>query len=173
MQRKWILGIIAWFVSIPSCWKLTWCFAWLCRYHTLHHTEKASNFCLFMPLYDLLGNTLNGKSWELQKQISLNARENEKVPDFVFLAHVVDISSAVHVPFMFRSFASMPYATRLFILPIWPIVFLVMFAMWAWASVFTVSFYNLRNRLHHTWVVPRFGFQVWYQELMYSLLFLN
>lgn len=128
-------------------------------YHTLHHTEKASNFCLFMPLYDLLGNTLNGKSWELQKQISLNARKNEKVPDFVFLAHVVDISSAVHVPFMFRSFASMPYAARLFILPIWPIVFLVMFAMWAWASVFTVSFYNLRNRLHHTWVVPRFGFQ--------------
>lgn len=128
-------------------------------YHSLHHTQKDSNFSLFMPLYDVLGNTLNGKSWELQKQISLNLGENEKVPDFVFLAHIVDISSAIHVPFMFRSFASLPYATQLFFWPLWPLVFVVMFAMWAWANTFTVSFYNLRNKLHHTWVVPRFGFQ--------------
>lgn len=41
-----------------------------CSYHSLHHTEKNSNFCLFMPLYDLLGGTLNSKSCELQKEIS-------------------------------------------------------------------------------------------------------
>lgn len=128
-------------------------------YHNLHHTEKNSNFCLFMPLYDLLGDTLNVKSWELQKQISLNAGKNMKVPDFVFLAHIVDISSAIHVPFMFRSFASLPYATRWFILPAWPVSFVAMFGLWAWAKTFTVSFYNLRNKLHHTWVVPRFGVQ--------------
>ncbi|RHN74044.1 putative aldehyde oxygenase (deformylating) [Medicago truncatula] len=39
-------------------------------YHTLHHTEKDSNFCLFMPLFDALGNTLNTKSWELHKSFS-------------------------------------------------------------------------------------------------------
>ncbi|VAI56137.1 unnamed protein product [Triticum turgidum subsp. durum] len=36
---------------------------------SLHHREKDSNFCLFMPLFDLLGGTLNSKSWELQKEI--------------------------------------------------------------------------------------------------------
>lgn len=42
----------------------------MCRYHSLHHTEMGTNFCLFMPLFDALGKTLNGNSWELQKQIS-------------------------------------------------------------------------------------------------------
>ncbi|XP_021731385.1 protein ECERIFERUM 3-like [Chenopodium quinoa] len=128
-------------------------------YHSIHHSEKDCNFCLFMPIYDLLGNTLNGKSWEMQKQISLNSEKNVKVPDFVFLAHVVDISSALHVPWLFRAYAALPFSVRWFLLPCWPIVFLVMFMMWAWAKPFTVSFYNLRGKLHHTWVVPRFGFQ--------------
>jgi sterol desaturase/sphingolipid hydroxylase (fatty acid hydroxylase superfamily) len=39
------------------------------RYLSLHHREKDSNFCLFMPLFDLLGGTLNSKSWDLQKEI--------------------------------------------------------------------------------------------------------
>ncbi|XP_057544264.1 very-long-chain aldehyde decarbonylase CER3-like [Amaranthus tricolor] len=128
-------------------------------YHSIHHTEKDCNFCLFMPLYDILGNTLNSNSWEMQKQISLNAGKNVKVPDFVFLAHIVDISSAMHVPWLFRAFAALPYATKWFLLPVWPGTLIVLCAMWAWAKPFSVSFYNLRNKLHHTWVVPRFGFQ--------------
>lgn len=44
----------------------------LFRYHSLHHQEMGTNFCLFMPLFDVLGNTLNPNSWELQKQIRLS-----------------------------------------------------------------------------------------------------
>lgn len=47
---------------------------WFCaygRYHSLHHTEMDSNFCLFMPLFDAMGNTLNAKSWQQHKEISL------------------------------------------------------------------------------------------------------
>ncbi|XP_074276338.1 very-long-chain aldehyde decarbonylase CER3-like isoform X2 [Silene latifolia] len=128
-------------------------------YHSLHHLGKDCNFCLFMPLYDLLGNTLNDKSWDLQKQISLNAGKNVKVPDFVFLAHIVDITSAMHVPWLFRAFASQPYTIRWFLIVVWPGTLIVMFAMWAWAKTFVLTFYNLRGKLHHTWVVPRFGFQ--------------
>ncbi|KAL9224140.1 hypothetical protein vseg_000206 [Gypsophila vaccaria] len=128
-------------------------------YHSIHHSEKDSNFCLFMPLFDLLGNTLYDKSWELHKQVSLNVGKNVKVPDFVFLAHIVDITSAMHVPWLFRGFAATPYSTKWFLLPIWPGTFIVMFLMWAWAKTFVVTFYNLRAKLHHTWVVPRFGFQ--------------
>ncbi|KAL7228047.1 hypothetical protein ACSBR1_022843 [Camellia fascicularis] len=128
-------------------------------YHSLHHTETGTNYCLFMPLYDALGNTLNSKSWDLHKTLLLNSGKNWRVPDFVFLAHVVDITASLHSQFVFRSFASKPFRTRIFLLPIWPLAFTVMLVMWAKSKTFSVSFYNLRGRLHHTWAVPRFGFQ--------------
>ncbi|KAL7586819.1 hypothetical protein Lser_V15G38053 [Lactuca serriola] len=128
-------------------------------YYSLHHSEKNSNYCLFMPLYDAIWNTLNTKSWDLHKRISLDAGKSTRVPDFVFLAHVVDMRSSLHVPFVFRSFASLPYNPRLFLLPIFPSTFIVMLVMWAKSKTFLLSFYNLRGKLHQTWVVPRFGFQ--------------
>ncbi|XP_070044054.1 very-long-chain aldehyde decarbonylase CER3-like isoform X2 [Nicotiana tabacum] len=128
-------------------------------YHSLHHTEMETNYCLFMPLFDVLGNTLNPKSWEMHTKLSVESGKNGRVPDFVFLAHVVDLTSAMHVPFLFRSFGSKPFSTRLFLLPLLPITFVVMLVMWAYSKVFLNSFYNLRGRLHQTWVVPRFGFQ--------------
>ncbi|CAN6482510.1 unnamed protein product [Victoria cruziana] len=110
-----------------------------------------------MPLYDALGNTLNKKSWELHR--SVRTGNGVRVPDFVFLAHVVDVHSSVHVPFAFRSLSSQAFTTRLLLLPTWPIAFVVMLIMWAWAKTFVVSCYVLRDRLHQTWSIPRFGFQ--------------
>ncbi|CAM9001912.1 unnamed protein product [Rhodiola kirilowii] len=126
-------------------------------YHTLHHQEMSTNFCLFMPIYDALWNTLNPKSWDLQKKTS--SGENSRVPDFVFLAHVVDLTSSMHAPFVLRSYASKPYKVHLLLLPFLPVAFLIMLAMWVWSKVMLVSFYKLRGNLHQTWVVPRFGFQ--------------
>uniref|UniRef100_A0A2P2Q447 Protein ECERIFERUM 3 n=1 Tax=Rhizophora mucronata TaxID=61149 RepID=A0A2P2Q447_RHIMU len=128
-------------------------------YHSLHHLEMDTNFCLFMPLFDVIWKTQNSNSWELQKEISSNAGKYGRVADFVFLAHVVDVTCSLHVPFVIRAFASLPYSTRLFLLPLWPGAFVVMLMMWACAKTFLVSFYNLRGRLHHTWAVPRYGFQ--------------
>ncbi|XWS70891.1 hypothetical protein CRYUN_Cryun03dG0088400 [Craigia yunnanensis] len=128
-------------------------------YYSLHHTEMGTNFCLFMPLFDAMGNTLNSNSWQLHKKICSDSANKGRVPDFVFLAHVVDVTSAMHVPFVFRSFASIPFSTRIFLLPMWPGTFMVMLLMWAWSKTFLLTFYNLRGRLHQTWVVPRFGFQ--------------
>uniref|UniRef100_A0A1D1YIC5 aldehyde oxygenase (deformylating) n=1 Tax=Anthurium amnicola TaxID=1678845 RepID=A0A1D1YIC5_9ARAE len=126
-------------------------------YHTLHHKEMDTNFCLFMPLYDVLGNTLNPKSWEMHRKIC--SARNEEVPDFVFLAHVVDVMSSMHVPFVFRTFGSTPFSNKLFLLPLWPAAFLIMLLMWASSKTFLISFYNLRGCLHQMWAVPRFGFQ--------------
>ncbi|XP_038987308.1 very-long-chain aldehyde decarbonylase GL1-1-like isoform X1 [Phoenix dactylifera] len=126
-------------------------------YHSLHHIEKTSNFCLFMPIFDVFGRTLSSKSWELQKEIS--SGKSKQVPDFVFLAHVIDVKSSMHAPFISRSASSEPLVTKLFMLPLWPVFFLIMLLMWAWSKTFLVTFYNLRGRLHQTWVVPRYGFQ--------------
>ncbi|KAK8919419.1 Protein ECERIFERUM 3 [Platanthera zijinensis] len=126
-------------------------------YHTLHHTEKNSNYCLFMPLFDALGGTLNIKSWSLQKEIS--SGKNIQVPDFVFLAHVVDVGSSLHVPFVFRSFSATAFRVVPHILLFWPGGFFTMLMMWGWSKTFLLSFYNLHGRLHQYWVVPRYGFQ--------------
>ncbi|XP_043711159.1 very-long-chain aldehyde decarbonylase CER3 [Telopea speciosissima] len=126
-------------------------------YHNLHHSEMTTNFCLFMPLFDALGKTLNPKSWELHKKNS--SGNKTRVPDFIFLAHVVDVMQSMHVPFVYRSFSSMPYTTRLFLFPCWPFAFVVMILMWASPKAFMVSSYSLKGRLQHTWTVPRYGFQ--------------
>ncbi|CAL5434616.1 unnamed protein product [Camellia sinensis] len=128
-------------------------------YQSLHHTEMGTNYSLFMPLYYALGNTLNSKSWDLHKSLLLNSGKKWRVPDFVFLAHVVDITASLHSQFVFGSFALKPFRTRIFLLPIWPLAFIMMLVMWAKSKTFSVSFYNLIGRLHHTWAVPRFGFQ--------------
>ncbi|XP_044470989.1 very-long-chain aldehyde decarbonylase CER3-like [Mangifera indica] len=127
-------------------------------YHSLHHTEMDSNFCLFMPLFDAMGNTLNAKSWQQHKEISLASGKNGRAPDFVFLAHVVDIQASMHVPFVLRTMSSLPCRTVSFLLPLWPVAFMYMLLMWACSKTFLVSFYYLRGRLHQTWAVPRYGF---------------
>ncbi|XP_009798188.1 very-long-chain aldehyde decarbonylase CER3-like [Nicotiana sylvestris] len=128
-------------------------------YHNLHHTEIGTNYCLFMPLFDVLGNTLNPKSWDMHAKASVESGKNGRVPDFVFLAHVVDMTSALHVPYMFRSFSSIPFSTKLFLIPLLPLSFLAMLVMWLYSKPFLNTFYYLRGYLHQTWVVPRFGFQ--------------
>ncbi|XP_042500920.1 very-long-chain aldehyde decarbonylase CER3 [Macadamia integrifolia] len=127
-------------------------------YHSLHHTEMTTNFCLFMPLYDALGKTLNHKSWELHKKISSSDNKG-RVPDFIFLAHVVDVMSSMHVSFVFRSFSSMPFKFRLFMIPLWPVAFVAMFVLWASPKAFMVSSYSLKGKLQQTWTVSRYGFQ--------------
>ncbi|KAG8056824.1 hypothetical protein GUJ93_ZPchr0002g25467 [Zizania palustris] len=124
-------------------------------YHTIHHSNKEANFCLFMPLFDLLGGTLDGQSWELQRKASAGVDE---VPEFVFLAHVVDVMQSLHVPFVLRTFASTPFSVQPFLLPMWPFAFVVMLMMWAWSKTFAISGYRLRGRLHQMWAVPRYGF---------------
>ena len=89
----------------------------------------------------------------------------------MFLAHVVDVTSSMHAPFAFRSLASKPFAMKLILVPLWPIAFLFMVAMWAKSKTFLVSFYNLRGKLHQTWAVPRFGFHVIY-VLFFLLIFI-
>ncbi|KAK6127011.1 hypothetical protein DH2020_039247 [Rehmannia glutinosa] len=106
------------------------------RYHSLHHAEMGTNYCLFMPFFDALGNTLNKKSWQLHKKNSLDSGKNSRFPDFVFLAHVVDMSSAAHTPFAIRSVASLPYCTRIYLIPLLPVTFVAMLMMWAKSKYF-------------------------------------
>lgn len=83
-------------------------------YHEIHHTKKEANFCLFMPLFDLLGGTIDPQSWDMHNKMSAGVDE---VPAFVFLAHAVDVMQSLHVPFVLRTFAATPFSVQLFLLP--------------------------------------------------------
>lgn len=100
--------------------------------------------------------------------LCIDAGDGVTVPHFVFLAHIVDVSACMHVPFFLRSVSSLPYATRLFLLPCWPVAFIILLAMWVWSKTFLVTFYYLRGRLHQTWSVPRCGFQVGIIYILHS-----
>ncbi|KAK3156162.1 hypothetical protein QOZ80_2AG0103620 [Eleusine coracana subsp. coracana] len=127
-------------------------------YLSLHHREKRGNFCLFMPALDAVCGTLDGRAWELQRS-TYDGERAMPAPEFVFLAHVVDIMSSMHVPFALRSLSATPFANHFILLPFWPVAFGFMLLMWCCSKTFVVSFYYLRGHLHQMWTVPRYGFQ--------------
>ncbi|KAG8040399.1 hypothetical protein GUJ93_ZPchr1161g40551 [Zizania palustris] len=86
-------------------------------------------------------------------------RARMRAPDFVFLAHVVDMMASMHVPFVLRSCSSTPFGNHLALLPFWPVAFAFMLLMWCCSKTFLVASYRLRGNLHQTWTVPRYGFQ--------------
>ncbi|RHN74045.1 putative aldehyde oxygenase (deformylating) [Medicago truncatula] len=114
-------------------------------------------------LWDLNGRQALPKSFNAAACLRLDSNKDlgncSRVPEFVFLAHIVDITSSMHAQFCLRTFASLPFRTRFFLIPFFPMAVVSLLAMWLWSKTFLVSFYYLRSRLHQTWVVPRCGFQ--------------
>jgi hypothetical protein len=115
-----------------------------------------------MPALDWLCGTLDERAWSLQRAAYDGAPGGGALgtPGFVFLVHVVDIMSSMHVPFTLRSLGARPFTNHFFLLPFWPLAFFFMLLMWCCSKTFVVSFYCLRGQLHQTWSVPRYGFQV-------------
>ncbi|KAH7444183.1 hypothetical protein KP509_02G068700 [Ceratopteris richardii] len=128
-------------------------------YHSLHHDSGVCNFCLFMPLYDYLGGTLNTTPFKTHERIRKEGRE-ELVADSVFLPHAVDFVSALHMGMIGRTFASYPRrSTRWFTLPFLPLVMLGSIIGWFWIKPYVVLHYTLHGITQQTWGIPTYGFQ--------------
>ena len=84
----------------------------------------------------------------------------EPVPDFVFLAHCIDVLSSLHVSFCIRTLAANPYVCHWFIWWLWPFVLFFLNMFWYWGQTFVADAYNLKQLKCMTWVIPRHGFQV-------------
>ncbi|KAJ7533919.1 hypothetical protein O6H91_13G071200 [Diphasiastrum complanatum] len=125
-------------------------------YHSLHHIDNRTNFCLFMPLYDYLGGTRNKDTWSFY--VSLRKGSKEQVPQLVFLAHCIDILSSLHVSFVGRTLSSIPFRSAWYQWPVTPLLFIALFPLWIWGRTFVAYEYMLRGLHAQTWVVPRYGF---------------
>ncbi|GLJ55635.1 hypothetical protein SUGI_1194840 [Cryptomeria japonica] len=125
-------------------------------FHSLHHSQVHTNFCLYMPLYDYLYGTAD-KSSETLYETAWKGRK-EKV-DLVYLTHATSLLSFFHLRFGFASFAAKPYSTKWYMWILWPISNAIMIFLWLFGRTFT-SEKNRLNDLHlQTWVIPRYTFQ--------------
>ncbi|KAH7287319.1 hypothetical protein KP509_32G049600 [Ceratopteris richardii] len=143
-------------VSIFKFFPLLRYFLYTPSYHALHHECQDCNFCLFMPFYDYFGNTVNPRTQDFHAES--RDKSTGRVPDFVFLLHAVDFTSALHSLFVFRTFASRPYASSIFLIPFLPIVVLIASGMLIWGTAFRYWNYYIRTYHIQVWLVPRFGF---------------
>ncbi|XP_024524953.1 protein ECERIFERUM 1 [Selaginella moellendorffii] len=124
-------------------------------FHSLHHTQVHTNFCLFVPLYDYIYGTVDKTSGQLH----LAARQGRtELVDFVFLTHPTDPLSIFHLSFGIPSFAAQPYGRRWYIWLLYPLALPVMLLLWAFGSPFTVEEHTVDKVLAQTWAIPRFSF---------------
>lgn len=126
------------------------------RYHSLHHTQFRTNYCLFMPIYDYIYDTMDKSSDELY-EISLQRPEDS--PDVVHLIHLTTPESIYHLQPGFASLASKPYNKfKWYLWLMSPLSSVIM----TWISGHTfVSERNTFNTLKlQSWVVPRYQKQV-------------
>lgn len=143
----------AWFRNLPGVKYLLY----TPSYHSLHHTEQKSNFCLFMPINDYLGGTVDPKTESYHAE--LRKEKPDEVPDFVFLAHCIDVLSSLQVSFCFRTAAAHPYTCHWFLWPLWPLTLSFLFVFWIVADVFVAHKYYLNKLKCMAWIVPCHGFQ--------------
>ncbi|XP_057841275.1 very-long-chain aldehyde decarbonylase GL1-4 isoform X2 [Cryptomeria japonica] len=125
-------------------------------YHSLHHSQVHTNFCLFMPLYDYLYGTAD-KSSQTLYETSRKGRK-EKV-DLVYLTHATSLLSFFHLRFGFASFAAKPYSTKWYMWILWPISNAIMIFLWLFGQSFIAEKNRLNDMHLQTWVIPRYTFQ--------------
>ncbi|MCO5609607.1 hypothetical protein L7F22_063837 [Adiantum nelumboides] len=134
-------------------------------YHSLHHKTGDSNYCLFMPLYDYLGGTLNRTAFKSHESLRKKGSE-EVVPQSVFVPHGVDFVSVLHIGLTGRTFSSYPRQhSRWFTYPLVPLLCLGSVPVWFWGKPYVVAHYTLKGMNQQTWSMPTYGFQYFIPSL--------
>ncbi|XP_058101486.1 very-long-chain aldehyde decarbonylase GL1-4-like isoform X2 [Magnolia sinica] len=143
---KWLFSIcppLKYFMYTPS-------------FHSLHHTQFRTNYCLFMPIYDYIYGTMD-KSSDALYEASLKG--TKEAPHVVHLTHPTTLHSIYHLRLGIASLASKPYASQWYSWMLGPISSVSMLLLWIFGSTITVE----RNRLYkltlQTWAIPRYSFQ--------------
>ena len=136
------------------------------RYHSLHHTQFRTNYSLFMPIYDYIYGTVDKSSDALYES---SLKRQEESPDIVYLTHLTTTNSIYHLRLGFASLASKPFASKWYLMAMWPVTCWSVFFTWIYGRTFISernAFYKLKLQ---SWVVPRYTMHV--IETCFSSLF--
>lgn len=127
------------------------------RFHSLHHTQFRTNYCLYMPFYDYIYGTIDKNSDELHDSA---LKREEETPDVVHLTHLTTPKSIYHLRLGFSSLASKPYQPKWYLFFIWPLTAFSMILTWICARTFILEENRLDKLKLQTWAIPKYNFQV-------------
>eukprot|EP00252_Welwitschia_mirabilis_P006879 TRINITY_DN17805_c0_g3_i1.p1 TRINITY_DN17805_c0_g3~~TRINITY_DN17805_c0_g3_i1.p1 ORF type:complete len:410 (+),score=-13.52 TRINITY_DN17805_c0_g3_i1:164-1393(+) len=126
-------------------------------FHSLHHSQVNTNFCLFMPLYDLLYGTLDRSSDTLLESA---AKGRDEKLDCVYLTHLTGPLSIFHTRLGFASFAAGPYKpTKWYVWMLWPLAQAIRLLLGAFGKTFVSENNRMDGINMQTWVIPRYASQ--------------
>ncbi|CAN6486166.1 unnamed protein product [Victoria cruziana] len=125
-------------------------------FHSLHHSQVHINFCLFMPIYDYMYNTVD-KTTDSLYETSIGGRE--QMTDVLHLTHPMSIHSIWQMRFGFAYLAAEPYCTKWYFWLLWPFTAVMALLTWMFGATFTVEKNRLDKLKIQTWAIPRFSFQ--------------
>jgi len=128
-------------------------------YHSLHHTQVHTNFCLFMPFYDYVYGTMDRKSDTLHESSWKGVRAADEKADVEFLAHGTELLSVFHLPFMGRDFSSRPFKASWKLYPLYPLAFAIFLVLRVFGKTFTAMKHRLGKTRLHVKVIPSWGLQ--------------
>ncbi|XP_027771211.1 very-long-chain aldehyde decarbonylase CER1-like isoform X1 [Solanum pennellii] len=157
---KWMFSVfppLKYFMYTPS-------------YHSLHHTQFRTNYCLFMPLYDYIYDTVDKSSDTLYEK---SLEREAEVPDVVHLTHLTTLESIYHLRLGFASLASKPHASKWYMLLMWPVTLWSIMLTWIYDYTFVVERNLFKNLKLQTWAIPKYRvqyFMQWQRESINNMI---
>ncbi|KAJ3690092.1 hypothetical protein LUZ61_019256 [Rhynchospora tenuis] len=139
-------------------------------FHSLHHTQFRTNYCLFMPFYDYVYNTMDKSSDDLYEK---SLKGKEETIDVVHLTHPTTLQSIFHFRLGFAAFASNPCHSTWYMIVMSPLYWISMMVTWLYGSTFTVERNTMIDLKMQTWAIPRYTFQYnlgWEKEAINDLI---
>ena len=127
------------------------------RFHSLHHTQFRTNYCLFMPFYDYIYGTMD-KSTDSLYETSLT-RPEEK-PNVVHLTHLTTPESIYQLRIGFASLASRPQKAQWYLWVMWPVTCWSMLMTCIHGRTFVLDRNALGKLKLQSWAIPRYNRQV-------------
>ncbi|CAN6566676.1 unnamed protein product [Malus baccata var. baccata] len=139
-------------------------------YHSLHHTQFRTNYCLFMPIYDYVYGTMDKSSDSLYET---SLKREEESPDVLHLTHLTTPESIYHLPLGFAALASRPYTRTWYLWLMWPVTLWSMMITWIHGRTFVVDRHHFDKLRLQTWVIPKYNLQYfmqWQNEAINGLI---
>ncbi|KAM6542758.1 hypothetical protein CsatB_007205 [Cannabis sativa] len=127
-------------------------------FHSLHHTQFRTNYCLFMPMYDYIYGTVDESSENLYE---MSLKRKEELPNVVYLTHMTTPESIYHMEIGFPALASRPHSSsKWYLWLMWPLTALSTLMAGLYARPFLVESHRFHKLTLQTWAIPKYKIQV-------------
>ncbi|PSS24839.1 Protein ECERIFERUM like [Actinidia chinensis var. chinensis] len=139
-------------------------------FHSLHHTQFRTNYCLFMPIYDHIYGTTD-KSTDSLYEAALT-RPEEK-PNVVHLTHLTTPESIYQLRIGLASLASRPQEAQWYLWVMWPVTCWSMLMTCIHGRTFVLDRNALGKLKLQSWAIPRYYVQYlfqWQREAISGLI---